>query len=234
MKILVYSELKDSSIATFLQAKRYQVDIVSSLNSARLKITDFDYEACVLEYSTLEKHRPEDIVPLREFNKAIPLVILCNAGTDYDFAVKSINLGADNFYYYPYNLRFVIAQLESLMCRTRQYTTVDAGKKEFNLGTAVFIPDQRSVIHPGKPDLKLTYKETAVLTLLCQAGGNYISRSSILKMVWYADTFYNGRNFDVLLCKLRRKLKNMDDTITIVNDCSNYRLIFVKDGSQED
>lgn len=232
MKILVYNELTDTGLLIFLAAQNYNVEAITSYNSLRAKITDFEYEACLLILKGSDKCRPEDVVALREFNKVIPIMVLCAGSIDYEYAIRMVNHGVDRFYFYPTNTRLIIAEMEALMNRTRQFSRVSTAGLEFKLGGVTFYPDNKELVGPTG-SVGLTYKETAVLTLLCRANGKYVSRSSILKIVWYGDTFYNGRNYDVMLCKLRKKLRSVNNEITIINDCSNYKLILVKDGDKE-
>jgi len=76
---------------------------------------------------------------------------------------------------------------------------VTIGKYEFQLN--------RQVLSNGKEDRKLSYRENELLKLLYLNRNRIIDRKAILTMLWGNDSFFNSRNLDVYITKLRSYLK---------------------------
>jgi len=55
---------------------------------------------------------------------------------------------------------------------------------------------------------KLSYKESELLKVLYQNRDKLIDRREILNLLWGNDNFFNSRNLDVYIAKLRGYLKN--------------------------
>src|SRR4029079_8600282 len=65
----------------------------------------------------------------------------------------------------------------------------------------------RQVLSSGKDDRKLSYRESELLKLLYENREKIIDRKDILNLLWGNDSFFNSRNLDVYITKLRSYLK---------------------------
>src|ERR1700741_4901635 len=85
--------------------------------------------------------------------------------------------------------------------------SVELGKYKFQMN--------RQVLNNGKEDRKLSFRESELLKLLCQSRDKIIDRKDILNLLWGNDSFFNSRNLDVYITKLRSYLKE-DPTLEII------------------
>ena len=69
--------------------------------------------------------------------------------------------------------------------------------------------------YSGK-DMKLTTKESELLTLLSANMNNILERNYALKTIWIDDNYFNARSMDVYITKLRKFLKD-DPSVQIIN-----------------
>jgi DNA-binding response OmpR family regulator len=62
----------------------------------------------------------------------------------------------------------------------------------------------------GAEERKLSYRETELIKYLYQHRNDVIDRRELLNHIWGNDSFFNSRNLDVYITKIRGYLK--DDT----------------------
>jgi DNA-binding response OmpR family regulator len=85
--------------------------------------------------------------------------------------------------------------------------TITLGKFSFQLN--------RQLLQDGKEEKKLSYRESELLKLLYQHKDKIIDRKDILNLLWGNDSFFNSRNLDVYITKLRSYLKE-DPSLEII------------------
>jgi DNA-binding response OmpR family regulator len=73
----------------------------------------------------------------------------------------------------------------------------------------------RQLLTHGREDRKLSYRESELLKLLYENRDRIIDRKVILNLLWGNDNFFNSRNLDVYITKLRGYLKG-DPSLEII------------------
>jgi two-component system response regulator TrcR len=86
----------------------------------------------------------------------------------------------------------------------------------YAIGRYIFIPHKQVLQLAGRPDIRLSYRESQLLLLLCQRKNDLLDRRQALMAVWGDDSFFNTRTMDVFVTKLRKHLKE-DQAVEIVN-----------------
>jgi DNA-binding response OmpR family regulator len=95
--------------------------------------------------------------------------------------------------------------------------TVSLGKFTFQLN--------RQLLSGGRENRKLSFRESELLKLLYENRDKIIDRKDILNLLWGNDSFFNSRNLDVYITKLRSYLKE-DPSLEIITIKSiGYRFI---------
>jgi DNA-binding response OmpR family regulator len=79
------------------------------------------------------------------------------------------------------------------------HDNITIGKYKFNL--------PRQTLIGGTEDRKLSYRESELLRFLFENRDNIIDRRDILMKLWGNDNFFNSRNLDVYITKLRGYLR---------------------------
>ena len=96
--------------------------------------------------------------------------------------------------------------------------------EQYKLGKFIF-DTQRQILSIGDEQVKLTTKESELLSLLCAHANDVLLREVALKSIWIDDNYFNARSMDVYITKLRKHLKG-DPTIEINNvHGKGYKLI---------
>jgi len=73
----------------------------------------------------------------------------------------------------------------------------------------------RQVLSNDKEKRKLSFRESELLKLLYESRDKVIDRKDILNLLWGNDSFFNSRNLDVYITKLRSYLKE-DPSLEII------------------
>jgi DNA-binding response OmpR family regulator len=117
----------------------------------------------------------------------------------------------------------LIVRIENLLRNKTERPTriqgdnVSMGRYNFQLN--------RQVLNNGKEDRKLSYRESELLKLLYENREKIIDRKDILNLLWGNDSFFNSRNLDVYITKLRSYLKEDPQLEIITIKGIGYRFV---------
>ena len=73
----------------------------------------------------------------------------------------------------------------------------------------------RQTLSNGTEERKLSFRESELLKLLYENRNKIIDRREILNLLWGNDSFFNSRNLDVYITKIRSYLK-ADPSLEII------------------
>jgi len=169
-------------------------------------------EICVLDIMLPNKDGFEIADEIREINEEIPIIFL-TAKTQTEDVVKGFKLGGNDYVRKPFSMEELIVRIQNLLRLRKEEPrkiTADAvkfGKYNFQLN--------RQVLSNGKADRKLSFRESELLKLLYENRDKIIDRKDILNLLWGNDSFFNSRNLDVYITKLRSYLKD-DPSLEII------------------
>lgn len=107
--------------------------------------------------------------------------------------------------------------------------TIFRSKNEhiFHLGTYTFDTIRHVLVRNGV-EKKLTTREMDLLYLFCENMNRVVRRSVALQRVWRKENYFNARNMDVYITKIRRLLKD-DPNVELQNIHGvGYKLVVKK------
>ena len=149
---------------------------------------------------------------IRELNEEVPIIFL-TAKTQTEDVVKGFSLGGNDYIRKPFSMEELIVRIQNALRNKTEAPkkitgdNVTMGKYTFQLN--------RQVLNDGKEDRKLSYRESELLKLLYENRDKIIDRKDILNLLWGNDNFFNSRNLDVYITKLRGYLKE-DPSLEII------------------
>jgi DNA-binding response OmpR family regulator len=79
-------------------------------------------------------------------------------------------------------------------------------REEIHIGKYCFYP-RRYELHAPSGIIRLSQRDMQVLSILASAPNRVTDRKELLLSVWGDDSFFNSRNLDVYIRKLREYLK---------------------------
>lgn len=169
-------------------------------------------DICVLDVMLPNKDGFAIADEIRELDEEVPIIFL-TAKTQTEDVVKGFSLGGNDYVRKPFSMEELIVRIQHLLRSKHESTpklnggTVTMGKYSFQL--------TRQVLNNGKEERKLSFRESELLKLLYENRDKIIDRKDILNLLWGNDSFFNSRNLDVYITKLRSYLKE-DPAIEIL------------------
>lgn len=185
-----------------LELKGYEV--LHKKDGLRIQdtINTFNPDICVLDVMlpnidgfTLANH-------IRNINPRLPIIFL-TAKTQTDDIIKGFASGGTDYLRKPFSMEELIVRLNNqLMLVNRDTPTAQSLPDEVKLGDFIFYPGKFELQTP-KELIKLSNREAQIISMLCARANNSIDRRLLLQEVWGDDSFFNSRNLDVYIKKIR-------------------------------
>lgn len=195
-----------------LISRGFHVQMETDGNLVLNAFEKFAPDICVLDIMLPNKNGFELASEIRKKNQKIPIIFL-TAKTQTDDVVKGFKLGANDYIRKPFSMEELIVRIESIF----KLPAVDFFPRKdaiLNIGKFIFDPNNQ-LLTISNETLKLSFRETELLQYLFLSNHSIIQRKDLMNHIWGNDSFFNSRNLDVYITKLRGYLKN-DPSIQII------------------
>ncbi|MCU7944650.1 MAG: response regulator transcription factor [Candidatus Thiodiazotropha sp. (ex Cardiolucina cf. quadrata)] len=149
---------------------------------------------------------------------SLPILMLTARGEVMD-RVVGLELGADDYLAKPFEPRELVARIQNILKRSRSQPNEE---QEIALGALRLDLVRQDAFIEGR-SLNLTTLEYRLLALLAQHPGRAYSRDEILTAVKGIEADLYTRSVDILVSRLRQKLKPLDCIKTVWG--TGYRLV---------
>ena len=169
-------------------------------------------DICVLDIMLPNKDGFTIAGEIRKINTKIPVLFL-TARSQTEDLVKGFQLGGNDYIRKPFSMEELIVRIENALrpgnenIPSNRKDIINIGNFNFNIA--------RQVLSGNEEERKLSYKESELLKVLYQNRDKLIDRRDILNLLWGNDNFFNSRNLDVYITKLRGYLKS-DPSVEIL------------------
>lgn len=210
MRVLVVEDERDTAeaLAWGLAAEGYVVDVADNGIDGLWKATEHGYDVIVLDVMLPGLDGYQVARRLREAGRWTPVLMLTAMDDDLDHA-EGLDSGADDYLPKPFSYPVLLAHLRSLTRR-------NLGARPAILSGAglAFDPAAHAAVQDGVP-LDLTTREAAVLEYLLRHKGHVVSKTELLEHCW--DVNFDGEPavVEVLMHRLRRKIRRPGRTPAI-------------------
>ena len=154
--------------------------------------------------------------------KELPVLILTARGEVMD-RVIGLELGADDYLAKPFEPRELVARIHNIFRRTQPKTAPIEPEKNSVQFLHLHLDEERSSAQLDKKPLELTTSEFSLLLLLAKSPGKAFSRDDILNELRGIDAELYTRSVDILVSRLRQKLKPLKCIQTVWG--SGYRFV---------
>lgn len=195
-----------------LQSRNYQVAMAEDGLAGLRLFSQEKVDICVLDIMLPKMDGYTLAAEIRKTAPHMPIIFL-TAKSQVEDVVKGFQTGGNDYLKKPFSLEELIVRIENLLALTKGQKSEN--KQEIVFGSYVFNP-AKFELRNGKGDIKrLSYKEAGILMLLVENANQTIERKEILLKLWGDDSFFNSRNLDVYITKLRDYLKS-DPQVQII------------------
>lgn len=155
--------------------------------------------------------------------KNIPVIMLTAKGSEFD-KVTGLDLGADDYITKPFGMTELVSRINAVL---RRYEKTTEKSVEYRIGD-LYVNPQKHIIKVADKEIALSFKEYSLLLTLLEAGGNVVSRDTLLTKVW-GEFYDESRTLDVHIRKLRVKLEDAGCLIQTVKNIG-YKIGDLKNG----
>ena len=205
-----------------LESRGY--DVIMESDGARVmdSFNKSKPDICVLDVMLPNKDGFTIADEIRELDDKVPIIFL-TAKTQTEHVVKGFNIGGNDYIRKAFSIEELIMRIQNLLRNKSEGDTkstsdsVSIGNYQFQLN--------RQVLSNDKEERKLSYRESELLKLLYHNKDKIIDRKDILNLLWGSDSFFNSRNLDVYITKLRSYLKEDPRLEIITIKGIGYRFI---------
>ena len=180
------------------------VELLPSSGLSRLKKESYD--AVILDVMLPETDGFEVCKTIRSFSE-IPIIMLTARGDVMD-RVIGLELGADDYLPKPFEPRELVARLNNIVKRK----PAETGELRFD---GLQINQQQRTVTVNDQLIELTTMEYQLLLLLSASPGKDFSRDDILNELKGTETELFSRSVDILISRLRNKLKPLSPIKTV-------------------
>lgn len=195
-----------------LTASGYDVCLESDGAKVVMAFNKFNPHICVLDVMLPNISGFDLAKQIKEINSNVPIIFV-TAKTQTTDVVEGFKLGANDYLKKPFSIEELIARIENILT-IKKIGTAQPVAIEVTISSFTFKTDKQSLITEGA-EHKLSFKEAELLKLLVANKNQIIKREDILNQIWGSDSFFNSRNLDVYITKLRSYFK-VDDKIEIL------------------
>jgi len=151
---------------------------------------------------------------IRNLFPQMPVIFLTAKSQAQDI-VQGFESGGTDYMRKPFTMDELVVRIENQLRLVQQRN-----------GVQHILPDEVSIndftFYPGKMELhvssdikRLSQRESQILSLLCLHRNKMLDRRMLLQTVWGDDSFFNSRNLDVYIRKLRAMF-SADESIQII------------------
>lgn len=148
-------------------------------------------------------------IKLRKIHSGIPILFL-TARTQLEDLVKGFESGGNDYLRKPFSMEELIVRINNLLQLTKRTESRD----QIKMGIYTLWPNKFE-LHSESAVRKLSHREVQLLQLLYDNRNSVTQRKEILMKLWGDDSFFNSRNLDVYITKMRDCLKQ-DPNIQIM------------------
>lgn len=194
-----------------LQSRDFSVTMVTDGASAISRLREAAPHLCILDVMLPGKDGYSIAREIRQVQPDLPIIFV-TAKVQTEDVLKGFDVGGNDYLKKPFSLEELIARVNNLLQLTK--TASNQKPAILSLGRFEFDPN-RYELRTGDKLRKLSHRESTLLQLLSQNINATTQRKDILMTLWGDDSFFNSRNLDVYIVKLREYLRE-DPQIEII------------------
>lgn len=193
-----------------LETRGFEVRLVTDGALAQTVFEEIHPDICVLDVMLPGKDGYAIAQELRKFKTDVPIIFV-TAKIQTEDLLKGFESGGNDYLRKPFSMEELIVRINNLLQLTQKNSKTKKievfGKYEFDPSKYELKIDQQT--------RKISHREAMLLQTLIENKNTVVNRKDILLKVWGDDSFFNSRNLDVYITKLRDYLKD-DPSVKII------------------
>ncbi len=211
MKILLIEDDKAmaNGVEKMLLKAGYQTDVVREGLAGLDQFLSGIYDLALIDIMLPQVNGMEIVRQARAEGLDTP-VILLTGKTDQFNVVEGLDCGADDYLTKPFDAEELLARIRAHLrsSRTPRRDSLSLGDIRLDPFAYRLVREDRSV--------KLSKKEYQLMEYFLVNQGRILSRDMLLSRVWGPDSDADYNNLEVYISFLRKKLKHLETSVTIL------------------
>jgi DNA-binding response OmpR family regulator len=195
-----------------LESRDFEVIMVTDGNDAVPEFKKTLPDICILDVMLPSKDGYAIAQEIHQVAPAIPIIFV-TAKTQTEDLLKGFESGGNDYIRKPFSMEELIVRINNLLHIT-QHQKTNNGHDGIMIGAYQFVPLRYELRYKDFVK-KLSHRESTLLQALVENKNATVLRKDILMKLWGDDSFFNSRNLDVYITKLRDYLKE-DSSIAII------------------
>ncbi len=193
-----------------LESRDFEVTMAMDGNDVVRLFNEVQPGICVLDIMLPNRDGYSLAGAIREINPSVPIIFV-TAKTQTDDLIKGFEVGGNDYLRKPFSMEELIVRISNLLQLTRSDKTPN---ESVSIGKFEFTPNRYELLN-GSSSRKLSHREAMLLQIMVENKNAMVSRKDVLMRVWGDDSFFNSRNLDVYITKLREYLRE-DPSVEII------------------
>lgn len=199
-------------LTTYLTSKGFDVQHATNGEIAYEMFCKGSFDICLIDVMMPLMDGFTLAQEIRKVNKKIPIVFLTAKNLQEDM-IKGLTIGGDDYITKPFSIDVLLARIQALLRRTAPA----ADENELvQIGQSITFDKKRQCLIIKGEEKKITTREAELLQMLLDNKNDVLERGYALKKIWGDDCYYNSRNMDVYITKLRKYFK-AEPSVQIIN-----------------
>lgn len=205
-----------------LETRGFEVVMETDGADVLRSFEDEQPDICILDVMLPHRSGFEIAEDIRKINDDIPIIFL-TAKTLTEDLVHGFKIGGNDYIKKPFSMEELIVRVENAL-RVKKDEPILALGETIQIGNYHFQLNKQ-ILRFGGIDKKLSYRETELLKYLYLNSNAIIDRRELLNHIWGNDSFFNSRNLDVYITKIRSYLKEDPNLEIITIKGVGYRFV---------
>jgi two-component system, OmpR family, response regulator VicR len=194
-----------------LESRGFEVTMTTDGSRVTDLFTEIKPDICILDVMLPHKDGFSIAKDIRAIGVEIPIIFV-TAKTQTEDLVKGFDSGGNDYIRKPFSMEELIVRIQNLLKIVNAKSS--ASTDLIQIGQYQFFPNRYELCSHSS-SRKLSHRESTLLQMLNENRNRTTLRKEILLKLWGDDSFFNSRNLDVYITKLRDYLKE-DKSIQII------------------
>jgi two-component system, OmpR family, response regulator VicR len=206
-----------------LESRQFEVRLVTDGGQVMAAFEQFRPDACVLDVMLPHRDGFSLGEEIRQKYPAVPILFL-TAKVQTEDVLQGFRSGGNDYVRKPFSMEELIVRLQNLL-KISQLGNSSNPQDGVAIGQFRFFPNRSELRLGDAPPRQLSHRETELLQMLASPLNTNVARKDILDKLWGNDSFFNSRNLDVYVSKLREYLKEDAGVQLLTLKGVGYRLV---------
>ncbi len=183
-----------------LAQKNYEVIHLLDGGKAVDTFNNDNFDICVLDIMLPNKNGYQIAEEIRAINNSIPIIFLSAKDRTED-VVEGFSKGGNDYMRKPFSMEELMVRINNLL---KTEVVKSDNRNCVAIGNNFEFYKNKQLLQFKEESIMLSYKESQVLEALVMANKVIVDRRDLLKDIWGDDNYFNSRNLDVYIRKLRK------------------------------